>query len=293
MKCMKFFVPLSMFASMAFATGSDSRVLTINGAPWTAAHKTPSFKIMSAATNGTNIINIHSTPWTPTNSTQSAGVMDMGASIGTPAVGGSGCPANRVSAALSPDGSALSVLFDDYTVTADGSNLVDYKDCNMAIPVHVPYGYSVSFARVDYRGFNFLPYGTEAELSIEYFFAGSSTVPYIQHFRHDASGDASGNFLLQDTIDSTNVTWSRCGTSDVTLRINNSLKVTTNVLGEQASSTIDTIDVSLDNPEGRKGLVFYLQWNPCGQYSAAAPSAAPLGVLIPLVGLAAAAYLGL
>ena len=79
--------------------------------------------------------------------------------LGEPAYGGTGCPSGTASVTLSPDASSLSLLFDTYTVEAGGNTgkRVDRKGCNIAIPVHVPQGYSVSVFQVDYRGFNSLP----------------------------------------------------------------------------------------------------------------------------------------
>ena len=66
-------------------------------------------------------------------------------SLGIPGFGGSGCPAGSVSATLSPDAKSLSLLFDEYVVSAGGTTgrSFDRKTCNVAIPVHVPQGESV------------------------------------------------------------------------------------------------------------------------------------------------------
>src|SRR5687767_2321492 len=79
--------------------------------------------------------------------------------LGTPAIGGSGCPQGTASAVLSPDGKTLSVLFDQFQVEAGRTTgkQIDRKTCDMGIPVHVPQGFAVSVLQVDYRGFNALP----------------------------------------------------------------------------------------------------------------------------------------
>ena len=76
---------------------------------------------------------------------------------------------------LSPDQKALSLLFDSYQVAVGGTTGVsfDRKSCNVAIPVHVPQGISVSVLAVDYRGFNHLPNQGTSQFNVEYFFAGS------------------------------------------------------------------------------------------------------------------------
>ena len=74
-----------------------------------------------------------------------------GIALGEPAYGGTGCPSGSVSAALSPDNTSLSLLFDQYVVEAGQSvgRSFDRKSCNIAIPVHVPQGYSVSVMSID------------------------------------------------------------------------------------------------------------------------------------------------
>src|SRR5262245_20839282 len=93
--------------------------------------------------------------------------------LGNPVYGGTGCPSGSASVTLSADQSSLSILFDQYVVQAGGSVAFDRKNCNVAVPVHIPQGYSVSVFAIDYRGFTGLPYGGRAQLNVEYFLAGA------------------------------------------------------------------------------------------------------------------------
>lgn len=173
--------------------------------------------------------------------------------LGYPGYGGNGCPAGSASVTLSPDYSALSILFDSYMAEAGGNSYrtLDRKSCNIAIPVHVPQGYSVSLFRIDYRGFASIPQGGRGAFRAEYFWAGirgpdflvSRTEPY------------SGNFTLTDELEATSVVWSRCGQS-ITLRVNTSAEIATNQFNDQAMLTIDSADVS-------SGLIYHLQWKRC------------------------------
>ena len=97
-----------------------------------------------------------------------------GITLGEPGYGGTGCPAGSVSATLSPDATSLSLLFDKYQVAVGGvtNKSFDRKSCNIAIPVRVPQGFSVSILKIDYRGFNQLPQGASSQFNVEYFFAG-------------------------------------------------------------------------------------------------------------------------
>jgi hypothetical protein len=100
-------------------------------------------------------------------------------SLGTPGYGGTGCPEGTVSATLSPDKKSLSLLFDQYQVAVGGTSgkSFDRKSCNIAIPVHVPQGLSVSILQIDFRGFNHLPQQATSQFNVEYFFAGTRRLP--------------------------------------------------------------------------------------------------------------------
>lgn len=174
-------------------------------------------------------------------------------SLGTPRYGGSGCRAGSAAVAISPDAKSLSILFDDYVVEAGGftRRRTARKTCNIAIPVHVPQGYSVSIFKIDYRGFNSLPYGAYSKFKVEYFFAGSRGPRYTKTFR----GRLEDEYLLTNTIAARAITWSRCG-RDVILRTNTSMLVKTNRRRQESMSTVDSMDV-------KAGLVFNFRWRRC------------------------------
>lgn len=184
--------------------------------------------------------------------TAGAAHAQSGIALGQPAYGGTGCPAGSVSAALSPDNTSLSLLFDQYVVEAGQSvgRSFDRKSCNIAIPVHVPNGYSVSVLEVDYRGYNMLPRGASSQFNVEYFFAGRRGPMFTRTF----NGALDSDFLLNNTLVASAVTWSACG-EDVILRTNSSMRVQTRG-GADAIATVDSQDVNA-------ALVYHLQWRRC------------------------------
>lgn len=173
--------------------------------------------------------------------------------LGVPGYGGNGCPAGSASVTLSPDYTALSILFDNYIAEAGGNTgrRLDRKSCNISIPVHVPQGYSVSLFSIDYRGFASIPYGGRGVFRAEYFWAGVRGPDFVVN-RHEPY---DGNFILQDQLVATAITWSRCGQS-IILRANTSTEIQTNNRNEQAMLTIDSADIS-------SGLIYHLQWKRC------------------------------
>lgn len=173
--------------------------------------------------------------------------------LGDPSYGGTGCPAGTASAALSPDAKSLSILFDQYVVEAGGTTGrdLDRKSCNIAVPVHVPQGLSVSVFKIDYRGFNSLPSGAFSRFSVEYFFAGARGPSYQKTFY----GQLASNYTLGNELIAAAAVWSACG-QDVNLRVNSSMLVRTNAQRQQALSTIDSADI-------QAGLVYHLAWRRC------------------------------
>ena len=181
------------------------------------------------------------------------GALADGLRLGQPGYGGTGCPAGSASATLSPDQTSLSILFDAFTVESGGNTqrIVDRKSCNIAIPVQVPQGYSVSVFTVDYRGFNFLPYGARSALNAEYFFAGQPGPRTVRYFY----GSLNSDYLFRNTLTNEQIVWSPCGAS-TNLRVNASMMVQTNSSRQQSFATVDSADI-------KAGLVFHIQWRRC------------------------------
>jgi hypothetical protein len=174
-------------------------------------------------------------------------------SLGVPGYGGTGCPDGTVSATLSPDAKSLSLLFDQYQVSVGGTTgkSFDRKSCNIAIPVHVPQGLSVSVLKIDFRGFNHLPSSATSQFNVEYFFAGTRGPAFQQIFR----GVLDEDYLINNSLRAEAIVWSGCG-ADVNLRTNSSMRVKT-ALNKEAMSSIDSEDVNA-------GIIYQLQWRKCG-----------------------------
>lgn len=175
-----------------------------------------------------------------------------GIQLGEPSYGGTGCPAGSASVSLSPDQKSISLLFDQYVVEAGGSRTMDRKNCNIAVPVRVPQGYSVSVFAIDYRGFVGLPTGARAQLAVDYFLAGQGRgVRSSKVFR----GPDSNDYLTSDRLGLEAIVWSGCG-ADTILRANTSMLVQTNSRREQAMATVDSADINA-------GLIYHIQWRRC------------------------------
>lgn len=172
--------------------------------------------------------------------------------LGEPGYGGTGCPDGSASVTLSPDAKSLSILFDEYYVEAGGSTnkSLDRKSCNIAIPVHVPQGLSVSILTIDYRGYNSLPSGARSVFNVEYFFAGARGPTFSKTF----NGKLDKDYLITNKLKASALVWSKCG-ADVNLRTNSSIRVQTKQ-NKEALATVDSQDVSA-------AIVYALQWKKC------------------------------
>lgn len=173
-------------------------------------------------------------------------------SLGYPAYGGNGCPSGSASASLSPDGKSLSVIFDQFTTEAGPASgkTLDRKSCNIAVPVHIPNGFSISILAVDYRGYVGLPQGASARLQAEYFFAGMVGPRFVQDFR----GRTDQDYTFSNALGVQAMVWSPCGV-DVNLRVNASMMVR-NTTYQDAIATVDSADFSA-------GIIYKIQMRRC------------------------------
>lgn len=177
--------------------------------------------------------------------------------IGMPGYGGTGCPGGTVSATLSPDQRALTLIFDQYVVQAGRASgkRMDRKNCQVAIPIHVPQGYSFSIIDMDYRGFNSLPSGAISQLNLEYFLAFPGAPVSGPKYSKRWVGPLNEDYLVQNALGLSAVVWSPCG-GDLNLRTTTSMYAQTNASFEDAMATVDSVDV-------KAGIVYQLQWKRC------------------------------
>jgi len=172
--------------------------------------------------------------------------------LGQPDYGGTGCPAGSASATLSPDQKSLSILFDAYQVEAGGTTGKSFAraSCNIAIPVHVPQGLSVSLLAIDYRGYNNVPKGGSTDFNVEYFFAGARGPTFKKTFK----GPVDEDYTIHNELTAQAMVYSACGV-DVNLRTNSSIRVATKG-SAQALATVDSEDVNA-------GIIYQLSWKAC------------------------------
>lgn len=173
--------------------------------------------------------------------------------LGYPSYGGTGCPAGSASVSVSPNQSAISVLFDQFMAEAGGvtRKSFDRKSCNLTIPVQVPSGYSIAIFQADYRGYNMVPRGGKNRFDVEYFWAGSRGPRISRIFQ----GPVNDSFTITDELLAQTLVWTPCGQS-VNLRVNASMSATTNNRREETLGMVDSADIG-------SSLIYHIRWQRC------------------------------
>jgi hypothetical protein len=159
---------------------------------------------------------------------------------------GAECSATAVSA---PDGSALTILFDDMTVSGDGSASAS---CSIVAPLELPEGYSLGVYRVDYRGFAHLAKGQTAELSVDYHLGPKQNG---RRFSRKVRGPLDEDFALRENIGAGLMKRVGCGT-DAALNVAVALRLERP--GADALATLDSSDGA-----SRRGLVYHFNLRKC------------------------------
>jgi hypothetical protein len=173
--------------------------------------------------------------------------------INSIAYAGSGCPAGSVSESVAPDAKAFTLLFDSYVAEAGPGVLLKEgrKNCQIAVDLRFPQGWSYSVIDVDYRGFVQLDPGTTGLQKTNYYFQGQSFGPSLQSsFR----GPVAKDYHIRDSLGIDAVVWSPCGMTRA-LNLNTQVRVTASG-GRRALMTTDSIDGELTH-------VYGLRWRKC------------------------------
>ena len=185
--------------------------------------------------------------------------------LGRATFGGNGCANGSARATVSPDGQAISILFDRFTGFAGGTSGLDTErvNCDIAIPVQVPQGYSVAVFTIDYRGYALVPQGGRLRFSADYFFAGRSSRRYSK----DYLGPINDNYIFSNELRADLDVWSACGAS-VILRTQANMVLETNNRRDEIQASVDSIDI-------QSGITYNFQYRRCGGSTPTPPPVQP------------------
>lgn len=172
-------------------------------------------------------------------------------------VNGSGCPAGTAAIAVSPDNTAFTVTYSNYTaLVGPTATTLDWrKNCQLNIIVHVPSGFSYAINQADYRGFADLAAGATALEKASYYFQGSSKTDMIQH---DFKGPFSDNWHTTDVTEEGQLVYSPCGELR-NFNINTEVRVSAGTSNPKTTTSFITMD-SLDNSIT---TTYHFAWKEC------------------------------
>ncbi|MEU8816164.1 DUF4360 domain-containing protein [Actinoplanes sp. NPDC048796] len=176
--------------------------------------------------------------------------------IDVAAANGSGCPWGSADVTVSPDNKAFTVTYSQFTAqTGAGTKPTDFrKNCQLALNVHVPQGYTYAIAGADYRGFAHLEKGASGTQSANYYFQGERQSTRI---RHNFTGPADGDWVRSDSVGIQSLSFLRCGDQRY-LNVNTELRVS-----RGWSSPKTTSFLTMDSTDGNIETVYRVAWKKC------------------------------
>lgn len=174
--------------------------------------------------------------------------------VSSSAVAGQGCDGITYNVVVSPDGSTLSVLFDNMSVSGGASAGLARTVCSLQVPLALPEGYSLGLYKVDYRGFARLPGRQVAELNIDY---GLNASGRGRQFRHTIRGPYEDDYLVSETIGAGLMARIGCGSAAL-LTLNAAIALDSRRAPGESFMSLDTADGA-----SQGAVVFHLDRKKC------------------------------
>jgi len=173
------------------------------------------------------------------------------------AANGSGCPLGTADAIVSPDNKAFTVTYSEFTAQVGaGAKPLDFrKNCQLALNVDVPQGYTYAIARTDHRGFAGLAKGASATQSSFYYFQGEAQT---HRTRHQFTGPVDGDWQRTDTIGISSLSFLPCGEQRY-LNVNTELRVNAGWSDRQKTTSF----LTMDSTDGDLDTVYHVAWKKC------------------------------
>ncbi|AHH96815.1 DUF4360 domain-containing protein [Kutzneria viridogrisea] len=171
-------------------------------------------------------------------------------------VNGSGCPAGTAAVAVASDNTAFTVTYSDYLAkVGPDAGPTDYrKNCQLALRIHYPQGFTYAINQADYRGFASLASGATGLERANYYFQGMSATARSSH---PFNGPFQDDWQATDRADSSSLVFAPCG-EDRLLNVNTELRVSAG-----SSSGSNTSFMSMDSTDGSIHTTYHFSWKQC------------------------------
>lgn len=125
---------------------------------------------------------------------------------------GPGCPAGSISAALSPDSTAVSILFDSLQLDQPANSVLEKKFCMITLGIRFAGQYRVAIVGSDVRGFVGVPAQARGGIRVQHWSIFGSTKHHERmKFVREFVGPAQENVQMQNRFHDMPL-WSYCGT---------------------------------------------------------------------------------
>ncbi|WP_430782676.1 DUF4360 domain-containing protein [Actinoplanes sp. G11-F43] len=176
--------------------------------------------------------------------------------IGVVAANGSGCPKGTAVVSVSPDNKAFTVAYSQFVAqVGPEAKATDFrKQCQLALDVKVPEGYTYAVAGADYRGYARLEKGAYATGTAYYYFQGES---HTTSSRRQFDGFMDQDWQISDKVAIQSMSWLPCGEKRY-LNINTELRVQAPKAPKGTTSFI-----TMDSSDGNLETVYRVSWAKC------------------------------
>lgn len=176
--------------------------------------------------------------------------------ISVATVNGSGCRPGSAAVSVAPDNTAFTVTYSEYLAQAGGNSKPadSRKNCQIALRVNVPQGYTYAIASADYRGFASLSRWATGTQQAGYYFQG-----YPQTYRktHTFSGPRTDNWQASDQVEVEALVFAPCG-AQRNFNINTELRTATR------SGAADPVSfMAMDSTDGSINTAYQFAWKSC------------------------------
>jgi opacity protein-like surface antigen len=177
--------------------------------------------------------------------------------IGVVAVNGSGCPQDSAAVTVSPDNTAFTVSYSQYTAQVGvGAPPTAFRmNCQIGLDVHVPQGYTYAIASTQYRGFAHLENGAYGSESANYYFQGD---PQSTKIKHNFSGPLDSDWQTNDEVGVAALSFLRCGERRY-LNINTELRVAAGSSNRWTTTSL----LTMDSTDGNLDTIYHVAWKRC------------------------------
>jgi hypothetical protein len=169
---------------------------------------------------------------------------------------GSGCPRNSAFVDVSRDKKAFTITYSKFTAaTGRKAGVADFRqNCQLALSVNTPAGFTWAIYSADYRGFASLSRGASGLQSANYYWQGSSD---DQRSTHRLNGGFEGNWKFSDRAHA--VSYLPCGQKR-NLNVNQELRVTGGP-SDRARKTASVM--TMDSTDVDVSTVYNIAWRKC------------------------------